>query len=58
MKANLDDRMIPLGEHLVNRTRLPNRTRGIPSYFRIVKQLKQPVDEWQSLRVVPDQERP
>lgn len=55
---NLDDRMIPLREHLVNRTSLANRTRGIPSYFRIVKQLKKPVDEWQSLRVVPDQERP
>ncbi len=50
--------MVPLREHLVDRTSLANRTRGIASYFRIVEQLKKPLDEWQSLRVVPDQERP
>ena len=50
--------MVPLREHLVDRTSLTNRTRSIPSYCRIVKQLKEPVDEWQSLRVVPDQECP
>jgi len=48
--------MIPLREHPVDRTSLANRTRGIPSYFRIVKKLKKPVDEWQSIWVVPDQE--
>lgn len=57
-KANLGDRMVPLREHLVDRTSLANRTRGIPSYFRIVKQLKKLVGERQCLRVVPDQERP
>ena len=50
--------MVPLREHLVDRTSLANRTRGIPSYFRIIKQLKKPVDEWQSLRMVPNQECP
>jgi hypothetical protein len=50
--------MVPLREHLVDRTSLANRTRGTVSYFRIVKQLKKPVDEWQSFRVVFDQERP
>ncbi len=57
-KANLDDRMVPLREHLVDRTCLANRTGGIPSYFRIVKQFEKPVDEWKSLWVVPDQESP
>jgi hypothetical protein len=56
--ANLDDRMVPLREHLVDRTSLANRTCGIASYFGVIKQLKKPVDEWQSLRVFPDQERP
>jgi hypothetical protein len=57
-EGDLDDRMVPLREHLVDRTSLADRTRSIPPYFRIVKQLKKPVDEWQSLCVVPDQERP
>lgn len=56
--ADLDDCMVPLREHLVDRTSLANRTRSIPPYFRIVKQLKKPVDERQGLWVVPDQERP
>jgi hypothetical protein len=50
--------MVPLRENLVDRTSLANRTCGIISYLRVAKQLKKPVDEWQSLRVVPDQERP
>jgi len=50
--------MVSLREHHVGRTSLANRTGGIAPYFRIVEQLKKPVDEWQSLRVVPDQERP
>jgi hypothetical protein len=57
-ESDLDDCVVPLREHRVDRTGLANRTRSIPPYFRIVKQLKKPVDEWQSLWVVPDQERP
>jgi hypothetical protein len=57
-EGDLDDRMVPLREHPVGRTSLANRSRSIPSHLRIIKQLEKPVDEWQSLRVVPDQERP
>jgi hypothetical protein len=57
-KHDLDNRMIALRKHLVDRANLANRTRRIPPYFRIIKQLKKPVDEWQGPWVVPDQERP
>ena len=50
--------MVSLRKYLVGRASLANRTRGIPPYFRIIKQLKKPVGEWQSPWVVPDQERP
>jgi hypothetical protein len=57
-KNDLDNSMVALRKHLVDRTNLANRTRRIPPYFRIVKQLKKPVDERQGLWVIPDQERP
>jgi len=38
--------MIPLRKYLVGRASLANRARGIPPYFRVIKQLKKPVDEW------------
>ena len=55
---DLDDRMVALRKHLVNGPDLANRTRRIPPYFRIMKQLEKPVGERQSLWMVPDQKRP
>jgi hypothetical protein len=37
--------MVPLRKYLVGRASLTNRARGIPPYFRVIKQLKKPVDE-------------
>jgi len=56
-KNDLDDSMVALRKHLVDYANLANRTGRIPPYFRIVKQLKKPVDERQGLWVIPDQER-
>jgi hypothetical protein len=39
--------MVPLREHFIDCTSLANRTRGIASNFRIVKQFKKPIGERQ-----------
>jgi hypothetical protein len=57
-EGDLDDPMVALRKHLVDRTGLANRTRGIPPHLSIIEQLKEAVDEWQSPWVVPDQECP
>jgi hypothetical protein len=44
-KGNLDDSMVSLRKYLVGRAGLTNRARGIPPYFRVIKQLKKPIDE-------------
>lgn len=49
--------MVALRKHFVDHANLANRTRRIPPHFRIVEQLKKPVDERQGLWVIPDQER-
>ncbi len=57
-EGDLDDPVVALRKHLVDRTGLANRTRGIPPHLCIIEQLKEAVDEWQSPWVVPDQECP